>query len=61
MKVKKPEGPTCYVDPAYAEGTRCPNLEDFEPCKPRCLKYEELLSWTRLGVVLKCQECLDAV
>lgn len=58
MLKEKPEGPHCYITRVFAEGTTCPDLDDSNTMKPDCLKYRELLAWTRSGIVLKCQKCL---
>lgn len=59
MLEKKPEGIKCYIVRIFADGEQCPDLDDSETMKPRCRKYEELLTWDRAGHVLKCKECLD--
>lgn len=36
---------------------RNPDLDDTNTMEPKCRRYGKSLSWTRSGVVIKCQEC----
>ena len=52
-----PDSDYCYEKSTFSEGKKCPDLEDTFPRDPKCKKYEEVLTWTRSGVILKCNQC----
>ncbi len=54
-----PEGNGCYSLKVFAESTTCPDLDDSNREAPKCRKYDELLTWNRSGLVLKCKKCLE--
>lgn len=54
-----PDGDGCYTTRIFAESTICPDLDDSISTEPKCRKYNELLTWTRSGCVLKCKKCLE--
>lgn len=59
MREEKPTNEFCYNSSVFGEGIECPDLDDAVHMKPKCLKYNQLLGWTKSGRVLKCEECLN--
>ena len=59
MKEQKPDSGFCYEVRVFAEGKKCPELDDSIAREPKCKKYGKGLSWTVAGKILKCDECLD--
>jgi hypothetical protein len=47
----------CYELRVFSESTNCPALDSTITTKPKCIRYGKLLSWTRSGKILKCEEC----
>lgn len=54
-----PDGAECYTTRIFSESTVCPDLDDSITREPKCRKYNEPLTWTRSGKVLKCKKCLE--
>lgn len=52
-----PDSEYCYETPVFAEGKQCPDFDGTTSMEPKCRKYNKRLSWTRSGIVLKCEEC----
>lgn len=55
--MERPDSEYCYKTRIFTEGKQCPDLDDTETMKPKCKKYGKILSWTRSGVIIKCDEC----
>ncbi len=52
-----PDSDYCYETRVFGEGKQCPDFDGTVSMVPRCRKYDKRLSWTRSGLVLKCEEC----
>jgi hypothetical protein len=52
-----PDSEYCYETRVFGEGKQCPDFDGTISMEPKCRKYNKRLSWTRSGIVLKCEEC----
>lgn len=56
-----PEGEYCYSSGIFSDNISCPDLDDTVTLSPKCTKYNEALSWTVLGRILKCDKCKEVL
>jgi len=59
MIKQMPDGDGCYTTRTFSDSTTCPDLDDSNNEEPKCRKYNEPLTWTRSGRILKCKKCLE--
>lgn len=52
-----PDSEYCYETRVFGEGKQCPDFDGKVFMEPKCRRYNKRLSWTRSGLVLKCEEC----